>query len=407
MKKYILALLVIFLQTQTGQSNVLWEDVQRREVSSTSFSGHFKGFPSLRYHYISRQSEVQEITVDLSQTLFGKARNLQHINIADQVKSAWQSGFTGAGVNVAIVDFTRSRRRIPISLSGVNPSSQNFRLRESSFSLWFGDNGFLRYTSAPRITPLENSNDGTFTTSASHWILAHLIVGGKHKDKDGTLMYGIAKDADISIINAGRGLAHRLNEKAFDFVNTSYSSTIPTTGMTSLYQTLSRGTAYQTGQLPVYITSGGNTMSSIGTPTYAGIESGRMYIGDYNAIHMAMSSDTFDGRPLSDYLLVVGGLSVSQDRRSYHSLHNRPGEVVELQNRWIMAPYVYDTIQGTSFSAPYVTGIASIVKSKFPSLSPADVANTLLETAIDLGAPGTDAIYGRGLVDLANALSPQ
>ena len=172
--------------------------------------------------------------------------------------------------------------------------------------------------------------------------------------------------------------------------------------MENLYTAIDRSGKYSDGKLPVYITSGGNYHYTLGTPTYEGLKQGRSYIADYNAVTMAMSDNTHDGRPLSDYLLVVG---------ADHGITNRPGEVVELQKRWIVAPYHFPTdrgtLQGTSFSTPFVTGIAGVVKSKFPILAPADVANLLLETARDVGAPGMDAIYGRGMVDLANALSPQ
>ena len=50
--------------------------------------------------------------------------------------------------------------------------------------------------------------------------------------------------------------------------------------------------------------------------------------------------------------------------------------------------------------------MAAIVKDKFPQLSPAEVGNVLLDTARDLGTAGTDEVYGRGMIDLNNALSP-
>jgi hypothetical protein len=62
---------------------------------------------------------------------------------------------------------------------------------------------------------------------------------------------------------------------------------------------------------------------------------------------------------------------------------------------------------GTSFAAPHVAGAAAVVLQAAPFLSGAQVVELLLDTAHDLGAPGTDPIYGRGLVDLDAALSPQ
>lgn len=66
----------------------------------------------------------------------------------------------------------------------------------------------------------------------------------------------------------------------------------------------------------------------------------------------------------------------------------------------------YTTVSGTSFSAPAVAGAIAILRQRFPSLTAAQIVDVLLDTARDLGAPGVDAVYGRGLVDLAAALSP-
>lgn len=62
---------------------------------------------------------------------------------------------------------------------------------------------------------------------------------------------------------------------------------------------------------------------------------------------------------------------------------------------------------GTSFSAPHVAGAAAVLIGHAPHLSGPQVVELLLGTAIDLGDPGTDAVYGRGLVNLAAALRPQ
>ena len=64
-------------------------------------------------------------------------------------------------------------------------------------------------------------------------------------------------------------------------------------------------------------------------------------------------------------------------------------------------------VSGTSFAAPHVTGAVALVLDAAPFLSPQQVVELLFETATDLGAPGTDDVYGRGLLNLAAALGPQ
>lgn len=63
-------------------------------------------------------------------------------------------------------------------------------------------------------------------------------------------------------------------------------------------------------------------------------------------------------------------------------------------------------LNGTSFSAPHITGAAALIFDRWPSLTAIEVANILYDTATDLGDPGVDAIYGRGLVNLEAALQP-
>lgn len=62
---------------------------------------------------------------------------------------------------------------------------------------------------------------------------------------------------------------------------------------------------------------------------------------------------------------------------------------------------------GTSYSAPLISGAAAVVQAAFPGTSPQAAGNRLLNTATDLGAAGTDDVFGRGLLNLENALSPQ
>lgn len=59
---------------------------------------------------------------------------------------------------------------------------------------------------------------------------------------------------------------------------------------------------------------------------------------------------------------------------------------------------------GTSGAAPIVAGIVALVRAAHPELDAANVIERIVATAKDAGAPGTDAIYGFGLVDAANAV---
>ena len=63
----------------------------------------------------------------------------------------------------------------------------------------------------------------------------------------------------------------------------------------------------------------------------------------------------------------------------------------------------YAIFSGTSMATPHVVGAAAIVWSAAPNASAAQVRNALTTTAKDLGNPGTDTVYGAGLVDAVDA----
>ena len=58
----------------------------------------------------------------------------------------------------------------------------------------------------------------------------------------------------------------------------------------------------------------------------------------------------------------------------------------------------YDRVNGTSFSAPHISGLIALVLSRRPDLSPQSVRGLLIASAIDLGQPGHDNRFGGGRV---------
>ncbi|WP_137792033.1 S8 family serine peptidase [Bacillus sp. E(2018)] len=62
-------------------------------------------------------------------------------------------------------------------------------------------------------------------------------------------------------------------------------------------------------------------------------------------------------------------------------------------------------LSGTSMASPVVAGVASLLLSKNPNLSPREVEYILEQTGKDLGDKGYDTKYANGLVDPVKALS--
>lgn len=65
----------------------------------------------------------------------------------------------------------------------------------------------------------------------------------------------------------------------------------------------------------------------------------------------------------------------------------------------------YADWSGTSGAAPLVSGVAALIRSKYPEMSAPQVINRILATAEDAGAPGPDNLYGYGLMNAAAAVS--
>lgn len=65
------------------------------------------------------------------------------------------------------------------------------------------------------------------------------------------------------------------------------------------------------------------------------------------------------------------------------------------------------TVGGTSAAAAYVSGALALLQEAFPELGSDQLGVILLDTATDLGETGTDATYGRGVVNIARAMQPQ
>jgi subtilisin family serine protease len=65
----------------------------------------------------------------------------------------------------------------------------------------------------------------------------------------------------------------------------------------------------------------------------------------------------------------------------------------------------YYRADGTSFAAPFVTGVASLILAARPNLTAAEVRRMLLQSARDIDQPGVDGNTGYGLLDAKAALA--
>lgn len=74
-----------------------------------------------------------------------------------------------------------------------------------------------------------------------------------------------------------------------------------------------------------------------------------------------------------------------------------------IQTAWLDGQRTY--VDGTSASAPLVAGAIAAVLSQNSSLTPQQAAAVLTATASDAGAPGSDAAYGNGILNVGWAMN--
>jgi len=320
---------------------------------------------------------------------YNRSWALDYIEAAE----AYGAGYTGEGVIIGITDF-------------------NFDL--SSDDLTY-------HADSADIDPVANAiwetQVGTTLSSSPHGQAVAMVAAGA-KDGEGT--HGVAFDAEVLAVHAHGNVnsrtevrngvtAHFANpwsymlDRGARVINLSLGRSVealdirqlddPPEGITELY--LQEDPAY-------VVEHGGLLVWAVGN---SGFDDPDPVVRDhFDRMQDAGILENGDGQ------LILAG-AIGQD-----------GQIADFSNRagfgaehYLVAPaalvdiYVNGEIltgNGTSFAAPTISGAAAILMQAFPNLTAREVAEILFTTATDLGEPGTDTVYGRGLINLEAALNP-
>jgi subtilisin family serine protease len=92
--------------------------------------------------------------------------------------------------------------------------------------------------------------------------------------------------------------------------------------------------------------------------------------------------------------------AVSVNQAASTMLRERLGSDARLS----LVPVDYTHVSGTSMAAPYVSGVAALLWSARPELTPQQVREALEASARDLGTAGWDPAFGHGMVHARDAL---
>ena len=111
-------------------------------------------------------------------------------------------------------------------------------------------------------------------------------------------------------------------------------------------------------------------------------------------------------------IIAVGAVD---SRNNIASFSNRAGDTanwyvvalgVDVVGAGASSNTAYVSGSGTSMATPIVAGVAALIKERWTRLNASQVGQIIFATTTDLGAPGIDPVYGRGLVDAYRAMQP-
>jgi len=131
-------------------------------------------------------------------------------------------------------------------------------------------------------------------------------------------------------------------------------------------------------------------------------------LGDAPAVVVA-STDRADGAPeysngvgRAQWALAAPG-GDGTDTAESCSQHGEPRGILSTYWSTDDTDTAYACLSGTSMAAPHVSGALAVLLSL--GLSPAEAVQRLLDTAVDVGSPGPDELFGAGRLDLAAAVA--
>ncbi|WP_213452405.1 S8 family serine peptidase [Rhizomonospora bruguierae] len=107
-------------------------------------------------------------------------------------------------------------------------------------------------------------------------------------------------------------------------------------------------------------------------------------------------------------VLAVGG--VDRFDRAWQKTQRKPYVAVAAPGKGVTSKNIDGEIvdsNGTSDSAALVSGLAALVRARYPDASAREVVQRIIATARDVGPPGRDDTTGYGVIDPARALTAQ
>ncbi|MGG0936342.1 S8 family peptidase [Brevibacillus centrosporus] len=133
------------------------------------------------------------------------------------------------------------------------------------------------------------------------------------------------------------------------------------------------------------------------------------YAYDNNVVLVAASGNDASDQPsypaAYDEVLSVAAVDHLKERADFSNFGDyvdvaAPG--VDIPSTYIYSDYA--SLSGTSMACPHVAALAALVRSVHPDMKSHDVMELIRSSALDLGPPGHDQLYGYGMIDVNRTL---
>ncbi len=306
---------------------------------------------------------------------------------------AWDAGYTGNGVRVAVIDGGISSNHIDLRDNIDFSASKSF---VPGYNFDEDDPGFRHATHVAGIIAAEDNGIGTIGIAPHATIIAlKALQGGSGSFAwiISAIMYA-ADQAGADIINMSLGAVFSRNSNDAAKLNSALG--------------LAMNYAYQRG-VTIVVAAGNDAIDFDHAQMWVSMPAEAQHVICVSATGPSgyyYGSTNFDkpasytnyGQSLVDFAAPGGDDVLYPTTGWQYDMILSPSYVSGGSN-------YYSFADGTSMASPHVAGVAALIMEKYGRISPAQVAAKLRSSSDDLGKPGNDDYYGLGRVNAFRAVS--
>ncbi len=308
--------------------------------------------------------------------------------------SAWQRGYTGRGVRVAIVDGGLSATH-PALAPNIDRAASTSCVSGYGFDEDVGE--FWHATHVAGIVAAAYGSGGTLGIAPEA-----TLIGVK-----------VAHNGEGTFSDLLCGVMHAATTGRADVINLSLGTTIPRNATNQrLINALGKVVDFATRNGAVVIAAAGNDSTDLdrGNLIEVPAESGNaIAVSATGPVGWAKGSS--DATPFSSYsnygasaidIAAPGGdVAYAGEEDCTIAGFTRPCWIFDMVLSTSQGGYAWRA--GTSMATPVASAVAALVKQRYPNATPAQVRAILERSAVDAGPRGNDPYYGKGFIDADRA----